>query len=1018
MKPGLHLAALLAAILLSLHPAGEAFAAALPATTVTPETLTPGEPRTLDAGSAVAARVRESYGQLPLAFEGNRGQSDAAVRFLARGPGYSLFLTPTLAVVELSRRPPVGAPNDARRGALPPQVVRMTLRGANPRSQMAGLDPLPGRSHSFVGNDPRRWLTGLVSYRRVVVRDVYPGIDLVYYGQQRQLEYDLVLAPGADPKRIRIAIEGAQGLTVDAAGDLLVRLADGALTLKRPVAYQEIAGLRRSVAARYVRHRQELVLALGDFDPHRQLVIDPVVSYATYLGGKQIDSGGGIAVDRAGNAYVTGSTLSTDFPTKHAVDPTFGGGGSDAFITKLNAAGTAIIYSTFLGGDGFEAGDGIAVDGAGNAYIIGTTYSSNFPTVHALQPHRDPASLYDVFVAKLNASGSALLYSTHLGGSGVYTGGAIAVDAAGNAYVTGTTAEQLTEPRRFPLVNPLQAVNRGTLVGLNAFVAKLNPAGSALVYSTYLGGNDQRATSQGQAHSPDTPFGIAVDSAGNAVVTGTTISDNFPLVNPLQASAPGFITSFVSKFNAAGSALIYSTYLGGSNGTPLFALSGQPPGDTEAHGVAVDQAGNAYVTGFTTDRDFPRLAALQPAFGGGGADAFVTKINASGALVFSTYLGGNDLDQGNGIAVDASGRVLVSGLTKSTNFPTVQALQTVNHGTLAFVSELDPSGATLRFSTYLGSTTFGSSAVAVAVDGSGGVYLTGSTGSGFPVVAAEQPTYGGESSDAFVAKLVLPCQSSATTLCLNGGRFAVSATYSTGTQAGPAQVVPLTTDTGYLWFFSSSNVEAVIKVLDGCALDGHYWVFAGGLTNVNVVLNVTDTESGALKTYTNPLNTTYQPIQDTGAFACGKAAADAAAAPNEARELAIVRPPEAFSTALPEALPGCTAGATTLCLGNNRFAVQATFDSGQQSGQAQAVPLTGDTGYLWFFSASNVEAVVKILNGCGLGGHYWVFAGGLTNVKVVLTVTDTQTNAVQTYTNPQSTTFQPIQDTKAFSTCP
>ncbi len=380
--------------------------------------------------------------------------------------------------------------------------------------------------------------------------------------------------------------------------------------------------------------------------------------YSTYLGGSSADLGYGIAVDSMGNAYITGSTCSTDFPTKNPLQPNYGGGNdpycADAFVTKINAAGSALVYSTYLGGSGSDEGSGIAVDSAGHAYVTGGTQSTDFPTMNPLQPGL--LGYRDAFVAKINAAGSALLYSTYLGGSSGDGGEAIAVDSAGHAYVVG-----YTDSTGFPTKNPLQPAYGGNV---DAFVAKINAGGSALLYSTYLGGSDG-----------DQGSGIAVDGAGNAYVTGTAGRD-FPTVNPLQPAYGGAADAFVAKINTVGSALVYSTYLGGS-------------GAEQGIGIAVDSAGSAHVTGWTYSADFPLAGTLQKYYRGRG-DAFVARFNPTGsAFVYSTYLGGYRTDVGIGIAVDSAGNAYVTGGTSSTNFPTMNPLQPSNQGGVdAFVAKI------------------------------------------------------------------------------------------------------------------------------------------------------------------------------------------------------------------------------------------------------------------------------------------------------------------------------------------
>jgi hypothetical protein len=673
-------------------------------------------------------RVTASYGKLPLHFEANQGQTDERVKFLARGSGYGLFLTSTESVLVLrkaeARRPGKGVARGeaatAKRSSAP-EVLQMKLLGADPRAAIEGREELPGKSHYFIGNDPKKWRTDVPQYARVEYKDVYPGVSLTYYGNQSQLEYDFVVSPGGDPGRIRLGIEGAEEIHVDAEGNLVLSLPGGEVVEKAPVVYQEVNGARKAVEGRFVlRGRAEVGFEVGTYEADRPLVLDPVLVYSTYLGGGGGDLGLGIAVDASGNAYITGYTFSFNFPTANPLQAAFGGGIVDAFVAKVNAAGSALVYSTYLGGSGNDNGLGIAVDASGNAYVTGFTSSTNFPTANPLQAAYG-GGIYDAFVAKVNAAGSALVYSTYLGGSGNDNGYGIAVDGSGNAYVTGDT-----NSTNFPTANPLQAANGG---GDDAFVAKVNAAGSALVYSTYLGGSGWEF---GQ--------GIGVDTFGNAYVTGLTQSTNFPTANPLQAAFGGGTDAFVAKVNAAGSALVYSTYLGGSAGDV---------GD----GIAMDASGNAYVTGYTFSANFPTANPLQAA-NGGSSDAFVAKLNAAGsALVYSTYLGGSGDDEGVGIAVDASGNAYVMGDTTSTNFPTANPLQAASGGGYdAFVAKVNAAGSALVYSTYLGGLgdDFG---LGIAVDASGNAYVTGFTYStNFPTANPLQAANGG-GSDAFVAKI-------------------------------------------------------------------------------------------------------------------------------------------------------------------------------------------------------------------------------------------------------------------------
>src|SRR6266480_753734 len=602
------------------------------------------------AAAAADARVSEAYGKLPLHFEANRGQTHEYVRFLARGPGFSLFLTPTGAALTLIKpeslaRKPAARSRAESRKPVTGSVLRMSFAGANPAARVAGLEELPGKANYFIGNDPAKWRTNVPTYAKVHYREVYPGIDLVYYGKQRQLEYDFVVRPGADSGAIALRFAGADKVEVDdVQGDLVIHTAAGTLRQQKPFIYQEVGGVRKEIPGGYVLTGEHQVgFKVAPHEASRALVIDPVLSYSTYLGGGADDRGRAIAVDADGNAYLTGRTFSPDFPTTAGAFQTTLPGHS-AFVTKLNPTGSALVYSTYLGGNNSEVGYGIAVDSAGNAFVTGNTNSSNFPTTPtAVQPTfgGDVSNGGDAFVTQLDAAGSALLYSTYLGGSGLDEGSAIAVDPAGNAYVTG-----LTQSGNFPTT--LGAFQTTPASGSSGFVTKLNPAGSALVYSTYLGGS-----------GGDVIFGLAVDAAGNAYVTGLTDSTDFPTtMGAFQTTYGGgtFVSdAFVTKLDPTGCALVYSTYLGGSGGEAGF-------------GIAVDSAGNAFVTGETNSSDFPTTATAT--YGGGSWDAFVTKLDAAGsALVYSTYLGGSGSDAGHAIAVDASADAYVTGFTASGDFP-------------------------------------------------------------------------------------------------------------------------------------------------------------------------------------------------------------------------------------------------------------------------------------------------------------------------------------------------------------
>jgi hypothetical protein len=679
------------------------------------------EPNATVTSGTTTVRAGQPYQQRPLSFEANRGQTDPQVDFVARGPGYTMFVSARAAMFALT---------DAQRsGAQPRQTaLRMTLVHANGDAQASGTEELPGKINYLLGNDPTRWRTGIPTYARATYRDVYPGIDVTYYGNQRQLEYDFVVAPGADPRRVTLAFEGARDVRIDASGELVLDLENGEVRQHKPVIYQERQDGRQQIAGEYVMTgAREVGFRVDTYDTSRPLVIDPVLVYSTYLGGAGDDTGHAIAVDGAGSAYVAGLTSSLIFPvTAGAFQTTIGGGLADSFVTKLDASG-AIVFSTYLGGTGLDSALRIAVDNTGAAYVAGVTDSVNFPTTAgAFQP--SIAGINDGFVTKLNANGSALIYSTYVGGSSADEGSAIAIDVAGNAYVAGRTTSE-----DFPVTPGAFQTSIGGPA--NGFVAKLNTAGTGLVYSTYLGGSGS-----------DQAVAIGVDAAGSAYAAGVTSSADFPVTaGALQGILSGSTDAFVTKLDTTGTALAYSTYLGGS-------------GDEQARGIAVDTAGSAYAVGATSSSNFPTSSGAFQTAAGGAQDAFVTKLDAAGALDYSTYLGGANADLAAAIAVDAVGRASVTGSTASAAFPiTSGAPQPALAGIAnAFVSTLDSTGSTLSHSTFLGGSSI-DVGVGIAVDSTVGVYVVGhSQSTDFPTTAgAAQPTSGG-AFDAFVARSNVP----------------------------------------------------------------------------------------------------------------------------------------------------------------------------------------------------------------------------------------------------------------------
>ena len=752
-------------------------------------------PKQLD--EATQAHVGESFGKLPLSFEMNQGQVDEEVKFLSRGPGYSLFLTPTEAVLSLSKPAPEEKTEPrAGKAATTAQrtmdtVVRMSLVGANAQPQVTGADELPGKINYFRGNDPSGWRTDVPAYERVRYEAVYPGVDLVYYGNQQQLQYDFHLAPGARAEQIRLDFTGAKRIEIARTGELILHTAGGAVRQHKPYTYQEADGEKREVASRFVLHDRDTIgFEVADYDPTRPLVIDPVLVYSTFFGGEKADGATAIAVDAAGNAYITGFTTSTDFPTL-ANDPSYTDEnlytGSDIFVVKLNAAGSNHLYSTFIGGFNTDSVADAALYANGNLYLAGGTDSVNFPTTSGAFQSQDPdvqrngsgevtANKTDGFVLKLNAAGNALLYSTYLGGRLGDRVSGIALDQNGFAYVAGSTHSSddpdTNSYEGFPVQSPLfmHSCDRGeTCSGLSAdnsdaFVTKLNQTGTGLVYSTFLGGKNAADPLYNVFdYGFDAGADIAVDAAGNAYVVGNTTAPDFPTHNPLQPQLNGDATqpyndAFLTKINAAGTALVYSTFLGGNN-------------DDTVRAIAVNASGDAYLTGNTESANYPVTSgAFQSNFGGQDpntgepedGDAFITKVNSAGTSIsYSTYYGGSGDDVGHGIALPPSQQgnsdpdaVHVISDTNSPNLDLLNPLQSDRRGASdAFIISLDGSH-TPTFATLLGGNSE-DEGNAIAADALGDLYVAGLTYpvGGFPLQSPYQSADGGTYSTAFITKI-------------------------------------------------------------------------------------------------------------------------------------------------------------------------------------------------------------------------------------------------------------------------
>ena len=657
---------------------------------------------------------------LPLQFEPNRGQWPARVQYFVRGDGMGMQMVSRGAnLAWLSYGP--GSGLAARPRTL--RVMRLRFMGA-PAGHWQGQNRLPGHASELVGAQ-RDWRSNLPVYGAVVDRNLYPGIQAQFQGRAGVMEWNLHIAPGAAPSQVRLQLTGGRA-SLMANGGLRLSAYGRGLRWLPPQAWQMRAGQRQSVAVRYViRRHGQIGFQLGAYDPRHALVIDPTLSWSTYLGGAQDDQATAVATDSSGNIYLTGYTLSANFPVTTGVVQGKLTGNTNVFVSEIKPDGSALVYSTYLGGSGIDQGMSIAVDSSGDAIITGSTNSTNFPVTAGAFQTIAPAG-FNAFVAKLNPTGTGLIYSTYLGGSGADNAAGVTLDNLGDAYITGSTSSS-----DFPVT---AGVVQNHLAGaVNAFVSELNPAGSALVYSTYLGGS-----------AADHATAIAVDSAGNAYICGYTDSANFPVTNSaFQSTLNGKFNAFVASLVNGGSSLNYSTYLGGN-------------GDDQANALAVSSNGDVDITGFTNSTNFPTTSGVYQQVKSSGEDVFVTQFNNTGAsLNYSTLIGsGSGNNIGNGIALDAQGNAYIDGSTTSPDFPvSTSTFQSLPGGaTDAFLVRLDAVGATLPYATYLGGSGV-DQANAITLDPSGNVILVGTTFStNFPVTSgALQSTNAGQ-SDAFVMK--------------------------------------------------------------------------------------------------------------------------------------------------------------------------------------------------------------------------------------------------------------------------
>jgi uncharacterized protein (TIGR03437 family) len=762
----------------------------------------------------------------PLSFEPNQGQLASPVQFVTRGSGYALFLTPGKVVLNLERQKAEAAPVD---------TVRMGLIGANPKAEAVGLDRQPGVVSYFIGNDPKKWRSGIPTYGKVKYPQVYPGVDLVFYGNQRQLEYDFVVAPGADPSLIAWRIDGARA-GVDAKGDLSLSAPNGPATFEKPVVYQMEGDKKIRVEGWFAVAGDQIRFRVGSYDRSRALIIDPVLSYASYLAGTgsdvigtttgpgilQVGSSQGLALDSAGSAYVTGSTLSIDFPTKNPIQgapppkQVAPGGWASAFVTKFSPDGSSLVYSTYLGGNGADHGYAIAVDSTGSAYVTGLTTSPNFPitsgafqTVCAPIPNNKVVSVaesncnstdYNVFVTKLNPAGNSLVYSTFLGGYANWAyANAIAVDSAGRAYIAGNETDICSTSYSFQSCFP---TTTGAVIGGDkpggrspqyAFISVFDASGAHLLYSTLFGGLDSACVN---GCGDNWATGVAVDANGYFYLVGETKAVGLPttagVIQPTGAplgstgtyvqADRGFIAKFTPVTSAGGVTLAYATYLGGQTGNTSDYISG----------IAIDSASNAYVVGYTNSKDFPVTSGAYGTVcapnGGTCAAAHVTKLNPYGtSIVWSTYVGGAKPDGSDAlywtgpIQLDGKGNIYIVGQAGPT-FPLLNAVEpAVSGGSMEMaVLELDPSGSNLLFSTRIGSGGQQTSYPAgLAVDSAGDIYVAGNMiGPGLITTPGAFQTTASDSTccyHGFVAKI-----SPSPLPTLQSGTLANGATYIEG----------------------------------------------------------------------------------------------------------------------------------------------------------------------------------------------------------------------------------------------
>jgi hypothetical protein len=822
-----------------------------------------------------SSQTPAALGNLPLYFEASPDQTAGPARFITRGCNYQFLLSPAEVQIALGKT------------GVKPAEVRMQFIGAGSQAQIQGGDELSGKINYLIGNNPAQWHTDVATFARVQVGQLYPGVNLVYYGNQQQLEYDFTLAPGTDPGVVKIHFDGVDRILIGTRGELILAMGGDEIQQPAPVIYQMVGGQRQAVSGGYrLVDARTVAFTIGKYDHKLPLVIDPVLSFSTYFGGNSSDTAWSIALDTNGFIYIAGQTLSSQFPTNsrpNGYQTNFAGGGltGDAFVAKFDNQGTNLIYLTYLGGNGDDLAASIAVDNGGNVYLTGSTTSANFPTNNALYQKIGGASTsvgypIDAFVAELNSGGSNLVYSTYLGGSSMDGGTSIAVDSSNNVYVAG-----FTYSTNFPTTsNAFQkhlACPNSVYFNANAFITEIGNHGTNLIYSSYFGGTNF-----------DVGEGIAVDNSNNVYVTGFTASTNFPNTNAFQQYLNGAtnLTSsydaFVAKFTPSCAGLVYSTFLGGTN-------------SDVAYHIAVDGAGNAYVTGWTVSTNFPNTATNVAGLYNGLTNnigfffplitnAFLTQITWNGtnaAIGYSAVFGGTNFgsDVSYGVALDPSGNVFVVGASSTTNFPSVNTpglFGTTNAGgSDVFVIAFNTNCTAILYSGYLGGSgnDYG---YGIAVDSLTNVYIAGATSSpNFPVFNAGQTNLNGP-SDAFLAKIgwtvLLPGIATQPTNQTVGAGTAVTFVVTTTNGTPPLSYQWQFQGTNLIWtnlvnggtnflvggthIIGATNATLTINTVESNDI-GSYQViitnYAGSVTSAVAILTVTN----------NPPTITTQPTNQT-----------------------------------------------------------------------------------------------------------------------------------------------------------